>query len=143
MLGWQAPHQTACDIVVVCSWKTFFNSVVNTALIMCKGWPIAAMMLLSSDVSILKVISDRLSFVSHRVSQMLNSIIYWYKGNSSQHLYLEAQVWVGLVFLLKPNSLNLAVDGLREMVKTALYSSIREVKQRHMEQCGNCSQYES
>ena len=46
-------------------------------------------------------------------------------STGSQHAYFEAQVHVGLVLLLKSNALNPAVDGLREMLKTALYSSFR------------------
>ena len=58
--------------VVVCTRKTFFNSVVNTPHVMGEGWLTAAATTLeSTDVGVLKVVSDRLGFIRHRVSQML------------------------------------------------------------------------
>ena len=58
--------------VVVRMRKTFFNSVVNTLHVMGKGWLTAvARTLESTDVSVLKVVSDRLGFIRHRVSEML------------------------------------------------------------------------
>ena len=57
--------------VVVRMRKTFFNSVVNTLHVMGKGWLTAVVSTLeSTDVGVLKVVSDRLGFIRHRVSQM-------------------------------------------------------------------------
>ena len=107
--------------MIVGTWKTY--SVVDTPHVMGERWWTAARALLLTDVGVLEIVCNRLGFLWHRVSQLLKQfadVIYWYKGKSRHHVYLDAQVYALIWYSCYIQCLDLVVDGLKIDGKSSL-----------------------